>query len=119
MILTEKGTLPVGVEYDGKTHREFELRPQKVSDSIDALDEDERARKNESYMGVVVVSKQLVKLGTVPKEAITPEMVMDMCDVDMEEINGALKRLQTKLRTFRGPGPTLPEADSGDDKAGI
>jgi len=101
MILTEKGTLPIGVEYEGKVHRDFELRPQKVSDSIDALDEDERARKNDSYLGVVVVSKQLVKLGDIPKEAITPDLVMDMCDVDMEEINDALKRLKTNLLSFR------------------
>jgi hypothetical protein len=101
MILTEKGTLPVGVEHNGKLHRDFELRPQKVSDSIDALDEDERARKNDSYLGVVIVSKQLVKLGDIPKEAITPELVMDMCDVDMEEINDAMKRLKTRLLSFR------------------
>lgn len=107
MSLTEKGMLPYGVEHEGKIHREFELRPQKVKDSIDALDEDERARRNDSYLGVVVLSKQLIKLGDIPKEEISPDLLMDMCDVDMNEISEATKRLQTKLQSFREGGKTV------------
>jgi hypothetical protein len=99
-MFTEKGTLIIGVEYEGKTHTEFELRPQIVADSVDAM-EDEKARRNDSYLGLIVVSRQLTKLGDIPKDQITAELLMTMQDIDMTEINDALKRLQVKQNSFR------------------
>ena len=37
-MLTEKGTLPIGVEFDGKIHKDFEIRPQLQRDTIDLFD---------------------------------------------------------------------------------
>jgi hypothetical protein len=117
-MIKEKGILPVGVECDGKVHREFEIRPQLVGDSVDAM-EDEKARGNDAYMGLVVLSKQLVRLGDIPKEKITAPLLMEMYDVDLAEMHSALGRLQKRLTSFRGEGKTPEKADSGADETGL
>ena len=99
-MFTEKGTLPIGIEYDGKIHRDFELRPQTVADSVDAVEED-RARDNESYLGVVVLAKQMIKLGDIPREDITTNLLLGMYDVDIAAVNEALGRLRKRLLSFR------------------
>lgn len=111
-MITEKGTLVIGVEYEGKTYTDFELRPQIVADSVDAI-EDEKAQRNDSYLGLIVVSRQLIKLGDIPKEQITAELLMGMQDIDMSEINDALKRLQAKQKSFRGKSAGDPQAVTG------
>ncbi len=113
-MITEKGTLIVGVEYAGKAHKEFELRPQLVRDSVDAI-EDDRAERNESYFGLCVLSKQIVKLGDIPKEKITTELLMDMHEVDLAAISDASRRLQKRLQSFRGQSEASKEAHTGND----
>ena len=117
-MITEKGTLIVGVEYEGKLHKDFILRPQLVSDSVDAV-EDERARSNESYLGLCVVGRQLEKLGDIPKEKITPELLMGMYEVDLAVISDASRRLQKKQRSFRGEDTTAEKNRSSTAKAGL
>jgi hypothetical protein len=80
-----------------------ELRPQKVGDSIDALEND-RARKNDSYMGLCVLASQIQRLGEIPQSEITADMLMGLYEVDMIEINDALRRLQTRQNGFRAEG---------------
>lgn len=112
-MITEKGTLIIGIEYEGKVHKEFELRPQLVKDSIDAI-EDDRARKNESYLGLSVIGKQIIRLGDIPKEKITAEMLMNMYEVDLAVISDASRRLQKRLQSFRGESKTAEKTDSGN-----
>lgn len=99
-MITEEGTLPVGVEFKEKVHRDFEIRPQKVSDTVEAM-EDPRALKNDGYFGVAVLVKQIVKLGDIPKEEITPSLVMGMWDVDLKALHEAQGRASQKLASFR------------------
>ncbi|OGQ60740.1 MAG: hypothetical protein A3J24_06415 [Deltaproteobacteria bacterium RIFCSPLOWO2_02_FULL_53_8] len=100
-MITEKGQLPVGLEFAGKCHRDYEIRGQKLKDSIDAL-EDERARKNDAYFGVCLLAKQIVKLGEIPCDAITPELLGELYDEDVRELSQAKERLAKKLAAFRG-----------------
>lgn len=100
-MITEKGILPIGVEYKGKTHRDFELRPQKVKDSVDVM-EDPRAQKNDGYFGVAVLARQIEKLGDVPKEEITPALLLEMWDDDLKALHEAKGRVSQKLASFRG-----------------
>lgn len=95
----EKGTLAVGLHYEGILHKEFVLRPQIVGDSIEAL-EDERAQKNNSYFGLCLLTKQIVKLGNIPQDKITPELVMQLTDVDFEILVKAKEALESRLRSF-------------------
>ncbi|MCX5828763.1 MAG: hypothetical protein NTV58_12310 [Deltaproteobacteria bacterium] len=103
-MLTEKGTLPIGVEYDGKTHKDFEIREQLVADSIAIYDDPDRAGRavrNHAYAGVCLLAGQIVSLGEIPKEALTPELIMGMHDDDFEEIKAADKRLTERRNSFR------------------
>lgn len=99
-MMTTKGTLMIGIEYNGKTHTDFVLRPQIVRDSIEAV-ENERAQHNESYLGLCILSKQILSIGDIPEKDITPELLMDMYEVDLSIITEASRRLQKQQRTFR------------------
>ena len=110
--MTEKGTLPIGVEHEGRTHKEFELRPQLVRDSVDAL-EDDRAQRNDTYLGVCVLAKQLIRLGDIPREKLTPGLLMDMYEADLAAISAAARRLQQRLARFPGSGETGKEGGAG------
>ncbi len=103
-MLTEKGTLLIGVEFEGETHKDFEIREQLVADSIAIYDDPERAERasrNLAYAGVCILTGQLVSLGGIPKEALTPELILGMTDDDFEEIKAADKRLTERRGSFR------------------
>lgn len=95
----ETGTFGAGIEYGGRPQKDFILRPQIVRDSIEAM-EDERAKKNNSYFGLCLLTKQIVKLGDIPCEKITPDLVMQLTDVDFEILVKAKEALESRLRTF-------------------
>jgi len=99
-MITEKGKLPVGIEFNGTVHRDYELRPQQVKDSVAAY-EDPRAVKNDVFFGVSVLALQIVNLGTIPKEEITSGLLMEMYEGDLKELHGARERVEEKLRSFR------------------
>lgn len=106
-MLTEKGTLPVGVEYEGKTHKDFEIREQLVSDMIDVFDNPEhasRADKNNYYLGACILSKLIVSIGSIPKEAITVDLLLGMLQDDLNEVKRAEGRLDEKRKSFRDEG---------------
>jgi hypothetical protein len=74
--MKEKGPLPVGVEFNGKVHRDFVLRSRLVKDSVEIMESDVAARadKNDSFYGVCLMARQIEKLGEIPVEEITPEL---------------------------------------------
>ena len=95
----EKGKFAVGIEYDDRIHKDFILRPQIVRDSIEAM-ENERAQKNNSFLGLCLLTAQIIKLGDIPQEKITPELVMQLTDVDFDILVKAKEALESRLRTF-------------------
>jgi hypothetical protein len=99
-MITEKITLLDGLEYDGVIHRDIEIRPQKVRDSVEAYDDD-RARENDAFLGLAVLAAQVVSFGTIPKKNVTPELLMEMSEDDMAEINKGLARLRNRVKSFR------------------
>lgn len=117
-MITESGMLVVGVEHGGKLHKDFELRPQLVRDSVDAMEE-ERAQTNQTYLGLVILTKQITRLGDIPKEEITPDLLMEMHDIDLAEINAASRRLAKRLESFREAGGGQPQSGTGDGEAGV
>jgi hypothetical protein len=98
--LTVKGVLPAGIEVGGVVHRDFELRPQLVRDSIEGL-QDARANDNPSYLGLVMLASQIISLGSLPKESINAELLMDAYELDMQELMGGAAQLRERLKTFR------------------
>lgn len=99
-MITQKLTLPIGFDKDGVTHREIVLRPQKVRDSIEAL-EDERAAQNPSYLGLVMQAKQILSFGTLPSAELNAELLLEFYDDDLKALMEAAKQLQERLKTFR------------------
>jgi len=95
MPKTITGTLPVGVLYKDELHTEFELRRATVRDNLDILsgpDKDKAAADN-NYAAVCIWAKRIVRLGNIPADAITPELVLDM---DLEDFGA----LETAARQF-------------------
>lgn len=99
-MITEKITLPVGVELDGVLHREVVLRPQKVRDSVEAL-QDARAQADESWLGLVLQARQIEKFGTLKPEQVTPELLLDLYEVDMQALMEGAAKLRERLHSFR------------------
>jgi phage FluMu protein gp41 len=115
---TEKGMLPTGIEHGGAIHRAFEMRPRKVRDSIEAM-EDPRARDNDSYMGLAILSGQMLSLGDIPKDQITTELLMELYETDLAELYAAAGRLEKRQQSFRGPGISAPQGSAESPQAGV
>jgi len=117
-MITEKCTLPIGVEYDGKVHRNVEIRHRLVRDLIDGADSD-RARNDARYYELCQYAAQIVKLGDIPKEQITGELLLDMYDEDFDVLMEAASRVRARTREFRGTDEGAAQADPGPFKAGV
>ena len=103
-MLTEKGTLPVGVEYDGTIHKDFELREQIVRDSVELFDDtvrSKRAASNVQYAATCILASQIVSLGSIPKEAINGDLLLDMHQDDFMVLREADERLEERRDSFR------------------
>ena len=103
-MITEKGILPIGVKFNGVIHKDFEIREQIVADSINVFDDPDRgvkAVKNKLYANLCVTANMLLSLGTIPKEEITPDLLMTIRQMDLNEISAAEMRLAIKCTTFR------------------
>jgi hypothetical protein len=112
MALKENGTLPLGVEYAGRLHRDFELRPEMIKDVLD-VEKEESCRDSNTYTALFMLSRELVKLGDIPKEAITPELLKGMASVDFNALLEARSRLRESLGSFRETGEGQAEAGAG------
>lgn len=116
----EHGALPIGIEVDGKVHRDFTLRPRLVRDSVAVL-EDARAQSNDAYRGVALIACQVVQLGTLKPEQIDTELLLSMFDTDMATIMEAASRLEGRLMTFRDDGEDTAAAapGAGEDRRAV
>jgi hypothetical protein len=120
-MVTEKGTLPGGVEKDGVLHREFEIRPTKVRDTVAVFDDSERAAralKNSQYFAACLFAGRVVSLGTLLPAEITSELILDMDPEDYEEIQSASTRLEERMATFRGTIKDDAQGGTGADETG-
>jgi len=108
MSETIKGVLPVGVEFGGEKHTEFALRREFVGDTVHALD-NPRAQGNKAFLAVCVYSRRLVRLGTIPAEKITPELVMSMAEEDFDALLAASNRFRSGGK--QQPAPAGAVAD--------
>lgn len=121
--LQEKGVLPFGyVDPDtGECHRDFELRPLKVKDVLETAEgpHAERAILSERFRAIVQLALRLEKLGGLPREKITPEVLLDLYDDDLAAILAADKRLTKRLEPFRGSAEGAEESGALSDGNGV
>ena len=122
--MTEKDELQYGVEYpagSGQMHYEFELRLPTVGDNIDAIETS--AGGSNLRLNTMMLAASLVKLGSVPREAITYELLGTMVDDDfdvMAEARDRLKKKRTrpKSNSAASDSPSSSSAGTASPNAG-
>lgn len=119
-MIEEKGTLPIGVAYDGVVWREFILRPLKMRDSVEARASEDAARltANDECMGLYLLGRRLTIVG-VPRAAMTLDFMLEMWDDDMSELLAADGRLANAMTRFRGRSADGTKAGSDADEDGV
>lgn len=66
--------------------------------------EKEQGKDSDIYTALFLLSRELVKLGDIPKEAITPELLKGLISADFNVLMEARSRLSNSLATFcHGP----------------
>ncbi|MCO8326805.1 hypothetical protein ABEG10_13870 [Burkholderia cenocepacia] len=108
MKLTEKDSLDYGIEYpadSGQMHYDFELRLATVADNIAAYEEPTIIGGGVCNMRVnaAVLARSIVSLGTIPAEAITPELIDTAIESDYDKFFAAQERLKKKRKALK-PG---------------
>lgn len=96
-MMEVSGKLPIGFAYGGKLYQEFTLRPALLKDNIEAIEECGPDASN-LRLGVAVLVRQIVKLGDIPKTAITTSLVMQMHEEDYDALDRASEALTRKLK---------------------
>lgn len=117
--MIEKDALQYGVEYpagSGQLHYDFELRLPTVGDNIAAIEE--LGVGSNLRLNTAMLARSLVKLGDIPPEAITFELLEhNLVDDDYDVLSEARERLKKKRMRQKpsSPGsdsPSLPSAST-------
>ena len=84
-------TLPVGyTDQDGVTHREGVMRMATAMDEIAPL-RDLRVRSNQAYLAVVLLSRVIVKLGTLPQ--VTTNVIENLFVADLAYLQALYRQI--------------------------
>lgn len=109
--MTEKDALLYGVEYpagSGQLHYDFELRLPTVGDNIAAIEA--HGLGSNMRINTAMLASCLVRLGDIPAEAITFELLeQQMVDDDYDVLSAARERLKKKRMR---PNPSSAASDS-------
>jgi hypothetical protein len=116
LVKTETGKLLDGVPFGDVLHTDFEIRLPVMRDTGQAL-EDAEERYGEvtgfaadSFYRVAVMASTLVRLGDIPKESLTAELLHDNLTSDDYDI---LVAARDKLKAKRNGGnPGSPDSAS-------
>lgn len=103
--LTQQGVLPVGIMVEGVLHRDYVLKPARVIDSIDAVEE--VGSHNPVALMAAVIARQLTSLGTLKPEQIDYDLVCEMDPRDFNALEAAAGELSKKALpelTEQSPG---------------
>jgi hypothetical protein len=98
-------TLPLGyVDEAGAIHRECVMRRATALDEIQPL-QDPRAQANQAYLGILLLSRVLVRLGTI--SPVTPTVVEGLFSADfgyLQDVFLQLNEPAAMLADTRCPG---------------
>ncbi|KWF84980.1 hypothetical protein WL94_20145 [Burkholderia cepacia] len=99
--LTEQDSLQYGIEYpadSGEFHYDFEVRIGTVADNIEVYEQPDIIGGGISNMRVntAMLARCITKLGTIPLDAITPELIGTAVDTDYDVFYAAQDRLKKK-----------------------
>lgn len=122
-VKTETGKLLDGIPFGGILHKDFEIRLPVMRDTGQAL-EDAEERYGEvtgfmadSFYRAAVMASTLIRLGDIPNEELTAELLHEnLTSDDYDELVAARTKLKEK-RNGGNPGSpdsALPSSPSGD-----
>jgi hypothetical protein len=84
-------TLPVGyVDADGNVHRDGVMRMATAMDEIAPL-RDLRVRSNQAYLAVILLSRVIVKLGTLPQ--VTTNVIENLYVADLAYLQALYRQI--------------------------
>ncbi len=93
----------MGLEKDGVFHRDFELRPALIKDSIEVANEHEPAKlTNRWFANICLTCKQLVRIGRI--SPVPLDEFVGMFDADLKVIHEAQEKLAARLDSFHDAG---------------
>ncbi|WP_434147937.1 hypothetical protein ACR2R6_02210 [Methylocaldum gracile subsp. desertum] len=95
-MIEENGELYGGLEWGGKVHKAFTLRPIKVIDTVTATEK--CGEKRNLDFELELLACQIVTLGEIPKEAINAELLKQLYDADLGRLQEAREAVEKKLK---------------------
>ncbi len=100
MSTTVTGTLIYGIEQGDAVHTEFVMRAATVADVIAAV---EQAGENPTSLRLRVfkLAEQLERIGEIPGDNITGEMLLQLPEDDIEPLFDAQDEIAKKQKSLR------------------
>lgn len=106
-MITQTGKLNYGVEFEGAVHTDFELRLPTIADNIAGVEL--VGIGSNLKVHVAMMARTLVRLGNIPAESITFELLSDgLVDDDFDVLAAAERDLKKKRKES-----IQPSLDSG------
>lgn len=103
-MITQTGKLTYGVEVDGVTHTDFELRLPTIGDNIDAVEK--VGATSNLKVHLAMMASCLVRLGTLPAEQVTYELLsQNLVDDDFDVLVAKEAELKKKRKESNQPSP--------------
>lgn len=101
-MITQTGTLDYGVEYEGTTHFDFELRLPMIGDNIAALEE--VGASSNLKLHAAMLTRSIVRLGTIPSAVLNYDFLSaNLVDDDFDVLSTAEKDLKKKRKALNQP----------------
>lgn len=117
-MITEKCTLPIGIEHNGQIHRELELRPRLVKDMI-AASKSVLVADNKNNYEVCCLAEQIIKIGDIPAEKITAELLLEMYEDDFNVLAETAEVARKRVASFRSEQNADQKGDTGTGENGF
>jgi len=88
-------TLPQGyADAAGTVHREGVMRLATARDEIEPL-RDASVRTNGAYLSVLLLARTVMRLGDLPAEQLTPDLIQDLYAVDFDHLQRLYERVNS------------------------
>jgi hypothetical protein len=101
-MITQTGKLKYGIEVDGVTHTDFELRLPTIGDNIDAVEQ--VGATSSLKVHLAMMARTLMRLGTLPAEQVTYELLLqNLVDDDFDVLVAQEMELKKKRIELNQP----------------
>lgn len=106
------GTLPVGILFEGKLHQEVALGLATVGDEIAVIEDG----VSDAGVPVAVLARTLLKIGDIPAESITYELLCDaLVSEDYAYLRTLREEVKKKLKSVSSASQSTGSPSSGSD----